>query len=305
MFINFLELEFSVENLLFLTEYIQVKNVIKRKFSIEYNEIIINHEKKKKKKRVSNKFESKKIGFDIQFPKIEDKSYDENINSMMMMNDDSNNKKHRKSTISQKHDAGHGYPISLIASKLYKDLDIIAALKLIYKKYIDYYDASFMINISSYNRDNLMFLFDDKYYNKFIKPTIINSNNSNNNSNNNNNNNKIASIIMVGSGITGGNDKNVDTDSEMEDKRNDDANNSINIGKLKARNSFRSKISLVLGRNGRNGKEDRAFIDDEFKKHEKSIQWLLMNTLPEMDAAAIEISKLMNDTFSRFRYAPV
>ena len=49
----------------------------------------------------------------------------------------------------------------------------------------------------------------------------------------------------------------------------------------------------------------KGMIDDEFKKHKQDMEWLLTRLVTEMDVAAQEVSKLMNDTFSRFKRSPM
>ena len=142
LFINYSQLEFCIENLLFLTEYMQLKDVLKRKFSIFLQ--LWNYTKNDRETR-------KRIGFNINFPSIDDGKYGQENRRLSIQ-------------IRDNHDAGHGYPVSIISKKLFNDLDVLSAFKALYYKYVDSSYAPFMINISSPTREKITMSLDHKYY---------------------------------------------------------------------------------------------------------------------------------------------
>ena len=137
-FMNHLETEFSVENLLFLTEYIQIKNVLKMKFESIFTKLNQDSDIEKK------------IGFDVSFPAIDlDENKGNNINNSAL------NLLATVTTVTTT-------PVSLMAKKLYHDLDVINAFECLYNKYIDPKNAPFMINISSIDRKRILIAFSKK-----------------------------------------------------------------------------------------------------------------------------------------------
>ena len=129
LFINHLEQEYSVENLLFLTEYVQVKTVLEYKFEI-LSQLISNNKRD--------------MGFDVKMPKIS------------------------QSLLNESGDDQFDLPLSKIAIKLYHDKNVRIAFKSLYNKYINGTNAPFMINIGSRQRNSLMELFDCRYYQKVV-----------------------------------------------------------------------------------------------------------------------------------------
>ena len=243
LFMDHLELEFSIENLLFITEYIQIKYVLSKKFD-QLNQLLSSNKN-------SNNYK-KDIGFNIKFGFVNDDSIFESYES-------------------NKNTTESGYPLSLIAKQLYNDLDIINAFKTLYKKYIDYYDASFMINISSQSRNNLMTMLDDKYYKNILKNNVDTLHDNNDNKNNNNNKN----------------------------------NNDIKLSQIKGKKRLKKTLTLTVASQSVNDyKNETSLIDQEYFKNGQSIEWLLIHLLSQMDIAALEISNLMKHTFVRFKAKP-
>ena len=260
-FMNHLSREFSVENLLFITEYIQIKNVLKQKY-YQLEEMMK---------------ENRSIRFDIKLPKYhsdenDDDNDDDNDdgtpyfddNMQFHCTDDEHDKNEKNdknphdgdddaydddklktvSNINRKRGISTPslsaeppiVPVSLIAKQLCKDLNIILAFKSLYNKYIDANHAPFMINISSTCREELMKLLDCNYYCNKIKQQKSNDN-------------KIF--------------------------------------------DHQAKVS--------SDSTNKSFIDDQWLKHRKSIDWLLVKLLVQMDCAALEISILIRQSFLRFR----
>ena len=47
---------------------------------------------------------------------------------------------------------------------------------------------------------------------------------------------------------------------------------------------------------------DQCLVELEWKKNDKSIEWLLKTLITQMDGAAAELAKCMRDSFIRFQY---
>lgn len=169
-------------------------------------------------------------------------------------------------------------PFSLIAKRLYKDDNIILAFKSLYNKYIDATNAPFCVNISSRNRVQLTHLLDSYHYQKTLKHKHRASKS------------RLSGILKPGQ-----------------------------LGRML--NSTATASSATLSVNGgsaviANKINGLAFIDVQFdemvdkqnengdkkgKINETAVSWLLKTLVAEMDKAARELSKLMDDTFNRFR----
>ena len=153
-FMNHLETEFSVENLLFITEfyYVQMKNILKQKYS-QLDEMI--------------KDNNRSIKFDVKLAILNDLRDDKiKLNAY----DDINGEK-KQSQVDSIEPAVPAVPpvvpVSLIAKRLQlsnNSNSIILAFRLLYNKYIDDNGAPFMIHISSLCRQELMISLDCKYY---------------------------------------------------------------------------------------------------------------------------------------------
>ena len=103
-------------------------------------------------------------------------------NSNQLQSHQTQSRKHRDSIIINENDninIIHNHitkiPISLIAKKLFNDLNIINAFKSLYFKYIDPQNAQYMINISSTNRFHLVNSLDSSHYKKSIAKQTINT----------------------------------------------------------------------------------------------------------------------------------
>ena len=284
-FMNFLTREFAVENLLFITEYIQIKNVLKQKYD-NFSQMMK---------------ENKSIRFDIKLPQNEIDNHDINVETKTKTETktDTDTEKTTTTSRNKKHVGNNDHrlsvaiaighmkkpsynsssfsnitdiptmPVSLIAKQLYDNFDIIIAFKSLYNKYIDEYNAPFMINISSHCRKTLMKSLDSNYFQrcmstknekgiKIIKPSLTQ-----------NISDKLKNARYRSSGSSGSN-----------------------------------------GNNGSKGSDDvmmmmkmSAFIDKDWIDNERSIDWLLVRLTSEMDTAAREISQLIQQSFVRFRKA--
>ena len=148
LFINHLEREYSCENLLFLTEYLQIKTVLEYKFEI-FDQLVQEN--------------PKGMGFDLAMPKISQNDLQTEFGSKELNSGSGSG-------------GDHDLPVSMIAKQLFNDSNVIVAFKSLYRKYIDANNAPFMINISSRQRRSLMMSLDNQYYSKTMKR----NNNSNN-----------------------------------------------------------------------------------------------------------------------------
>ena len=197
-------------------------------------------------------------------------------------------------------------PVSLIAKQLIDDLDIINAFKSLYNKYIDPNYASFMINISSRNRDNLTVSLDCRYF-KRQRPQIGTNTNTPNNCN--------ANVTTL--------TKEKALDEIQDDNQQNGSNSSTNAKKkskgsgifqlasskkptLGFRNSMRMlSLAVATYPSENESSNERALIDVQFVENNRSVEWLVLRLLTEMDLAAVEVSTLMDDTFARFKYSPL
>ena len=281
-FMNHLETEFSVENLLFVTEYVQMKHVLMQNYC-QLEQMM--------KDNISIKFDIKLPQNDLDnhddthTPEIElmqdvdivDHSHDAahgDINgdvdassdqlqskSMDHSNLGVNTSRSRLSAPSFSAELPPVVPISLIAKQLCKDLDIIVAFKSLYNKYIDADNAPFMINISSSCREELMKSLDCNYYNnmKCRRNNFMPQQ-------------KQKSLDRL-------------------DKIFTTVRTSSGIGNHKSRCNHDNESNLP----------NKSLIDDEWLQRGKSVDWLLVKLLSEMDCGARQISSLMNQSFLRFR----
>lgn len=230
-FMNHLETEFSIENLLFVTEYIQIKNVSKIKFDDIFANMYQDNNTKKK------------IEFNVPFPGIDE--------SLLLdeSNDSHNNSSDRDISIIATVNTVTTPPVSLIAKQLYNDSNIINAFQCLYNKYIDPQNAPFMINISSTDRKQISEAFTEK--------------------------NKTRSRSWIQSM------PNLHSQLMVRPERDSNAQNGTNT----------------------DGVDERILvIEEEYKKHHESIEWLLVYLLSRFDNAAREVSQLMHDAFRRYKH---
>ena len=179
------------------------------------------------------------------------------------------------------HTQDNSIPVSLIAKQLIDDLDIIGAFKSLYHKYIDPNHASFMINISSQNREKLIISLDGAFFKRRYSYLDTNATTQKRN------------IV------------------KQQEEQEPQTSSGIGMGmgrqpSLKLKKSFKmlsiavgaSQVESTLG-------NTKALIDVQYEENNQSVEWLLLRLFSEMDLAAVEVSKLMNDTFARFKYAPM
>ena len=245
-FMNHLQGEFSLENLLFITEYVQIKNILKKQ----------HHQLRKMM------LENVSIKFDVKLGQLlnDDILKDENKAEERM---------NRSGSIIN--ETPPIVPVSLIAKRLSENGDIILAFKSIYHKYIDADYAPFMINISCHCREILKNSLDCNYYKQLQKGSGGKPKSS------------FSGDKMFGmylSNFMRGNGSSVNN-HDVENKQDEKPNKE---------NKIADDTSL-----------NEAFIDCAWIENERSIEWLLIRLLAEMDRAALEVSALMNLSFLRFR----
>ena len=142
-FMNHLGKELSMENLLFIQEYVQIKQVLFDIFESIMNDIV--SESRTKLFTVKLAENSKKIPESMIGQQMKDKlsqvvKLNENVNQGGTINNNNNNNDNNK----------------LIC------VTIMQAFRKLYSKYIDSNGAVFMINISSRNRNTLKNMFDSR-----------------------------------------------------------------------------------------------------------------------------------------------
>ena len=199
-------------------------------------------------------------------------------------------------------------PESAISQQLFKSLNnidmidsqvsivsnhIILAFRSIYHKYIDSYNATFMINISSRHRTQLRNLFDSDYYFQYCaNSTDVNDSNDEKNN------------------APGRHRKRRTFDTwnqflqsfSSRHKLNNNLNNKSFIN-----DELKREIIKCYNNNNCNENMDQVKINDCVNdnngemKDRKIYKWLLSTMMKSMGPCAYEISYLMNDTFLRFR----
>ena len=294
-FINHLESEFSVENLLFITEYIQIKNLLKQRYNSIWQQLI------------NDKKHASKIKFNVLLPTSNKDIVYGGINSISPINKSklnplilgsnvfSSDNEAATQNINDMNNSSNsndnGIPVSKIVQKLMQvfaandssrmkekahnnnsnndnhtqdGFNIIWAFQSLYNKYVNGNGAPFMINIASNTRQQLMISLDNGYYrrSKGLRSK-----------NNNLMSKSIKSLLSI---------------VNLSDNSNNNNNNN----------------NQLTNDDDDNNEKTSSFIQDKFCKEGKcEMEWLLIELMGEMDQAAIEISKLMNDSFARFNYS--
>ena len=220
---------------------------------------------------------SKQISFFCKLPETSCKIWDYHITIEKERQRQKQNQCKRENTMGNNNNnmsgpLGLAIPISIIAVQLCVEKDIICAFKRLYCKYIDPNNACFMLNISSMNRESLITLLDSKYYNNHIRKQYSS---------------KLVATKSIKQLLTFGGNGNGNGNGNSGGTNINNDNDNSNINK-----------SLCSEK-----KNDRSMIDEEYEKHNESKEWLVKQLLIEMDRVAIEISQLMHDSFTRFKYA--
>ena len=156
-FMNHLETEFSVENLLFITEYVQIKQVLMIKYP----------------QSRSMMKENALIKFDIKLPQNNtdcDYDYDEK-NSILEIEMKQSNPNSNRAVSVETPPTMH---VSRIAKQLCQDSNVIITFRSLYNKYVDENNAPFMINVSSICREELIKSLDCNYYQDVSKTNTTN-----------------------------------------------------------------------------------------------------------------------------------
>ena len=305
-FMDYLAREFSTENLLFITEYIEVKKVLMDYFPHILDKLKQEHgsecgffvefatltsdEYKSLETRANGTYTItdtvKKFsgGFGSQLASVsttaDASNIDENPDSTLasenhfiqsLIGRQLANQLFKLTTISvpsvsgdHDHDHNHGDGVGINCNYYSKENIIavgdciVSAFSCIYSKYVDDYDASFMINISHRNRQALLKLFNCNYYDRWQK-SLKNSLNSADGSSNKSMVKKDASQYM----------------------------NRMAMVNYLLRNEIENANDSTLNNN-----------KDEF---DKQIECLLKLLIESMEKAVKEVSNLMQDSFFRFR----
>ena len=312
-FMDYLAREFSTENLLFITEYIEVKKVL-----MDYFPHILDKLKQEY---------ATECGFFVEFATLtsdEYKSLETTANSGFVGQLIGANNAADASNINQnemqfiqsligKQLADQLFKLKTIAAPGVNrtrdeddigavDIDyncskeniiavgdcIVSAFSCIYSKYVDDYDASFMINISHRNRQSLLKLFDYKYYDKWRKNLKNNVNNTDG---------SIDKAMMKQVGRQRNQSifaklRNIASNVEKSDEEKSNENSNDRMNRI-------AMANYLLREHIANEPNDTRFTNkDEF---DKRIEWLLKLLIENMENAVKEVSNLMQDSFFRFK----
>ena len=145
---------------------------------------------------------------------------------------------------------------------------IISSFVEIYKKYISH-SAEYEINIRSYVRHGLIILLDEQFYsNRFRRSVASTSWNSTINHDNSNQNYYLDNKDIVVTGEASGHASTVGIESQLE--------------------------AYISGKDGSKNENHNHNQNDVIK-------WLLTQLIVTMEAAILEISSLMHDSYSRYK----
>ena len=154
--------------------------------------------------------------------------------------------------------------------------EIIDTFRQLFQKYVDAQRAVFMINISSGKRNELMRLFDTRYYNSFkMKQNKINSQGVSNTK-------RIFNVSLLtqrSNQLASGSDRN-------------DAN------AVRQRSMINEKLDERILRLKSSATSD---FNNETELQRAVLKWLLLTIMETFEGSVREIAFLMNDSFSRFR----
>ena len=203
-------------------------------------------------------------------PKIKNKNKDNKKDKLVMVDNDS--ECDEKDHITK-------IPISLIAKQLFSDLNVINGFRSLYTKYIDPSNASFMINISSQNRQNLINLLDSRHYQRLHQTRR-----------------KVPSVRALIRKVSRGQSlRDLGLNEQIKD--NSDGDNDVKEDSAQSEQRVKKKK--------KSGK-DYSLVNEQYERHKyknrtNAMEWLLKTLTIDMDLAAKEISVLMNDSFTRFK----
>lgn len=327
-FINHLEQEFALENLAFVTEYAQVKHVLIKHFKQLMNELMSDATLQVGfNLDLPNKDDSNTIPKSLIAAKLDDM-----IEQTMSDKSDKSDKNDK---------INNSASITIICDNTQQIKDIcyiiIDSFVAIYTKYIKT-SAELEINISSQQRDNLRMILDLKYYYQIESKFQSKSNTSSDiiqksNSLSNSIKTKIQQIRTVPQ-LQLPKNKHVQSTLYNYQKHNNDNNSNEfvdhvasvteekqsldrhNYGnqELKRENNKENDVFAKL----KNAKLDRVLIHDQLDKQLKQamsanslgnsdeqetkvMKWLLVQLMYTTERAVIEISRLMHQSFLRFR----
>ena len=309
-FMDYLASEFSTENLLFITEYIEVKKVLMDHFPHILDKLKNEH--------------TRECGFFVEFATLGSDEY-ENLEaranggiktfSSGLGSLFSGSNGHDDAVLSKENvDSALAPEMQLIQSFIARKLAdhllkltttpinasyekndngivngnysyskqntiavgdcIIRAFSCIYSKYVDDYGASFMINISHRNRQSLLKLFDYKYYEKWQK----NSNASNADES------VIQQVARERNQSIFVKLRNIASNEQELNENNNDKDVKMAVANYLLRNEIANDASC----------NTKAEFDTR-------IEWLLKVLIKDMEKAVKEVSNLMQDSFFRFR----
>ena len=274
-------------------KYVQMKNVLKHKFPM-FKDLMT---------------KNKSVGFDVILPgvtsslfinKLENLKLEDNSNQNLNPKIKNKNKDNKKDKLvmvdndSECDEKDHitKIPISLIAKQLFSDLNVINGFRSLYTKYIDPSNASFMINISSQNRQNLINLLDSRHYQRLHQtrrkvPSVR------------------ALIRMVSHGHSA---KSVELNKQIQGAsvETGDATGGQSETTIEIDSTQEQQQQQQQTKKRKNMGKDYSLVNEQYERHKyknrtNAMEWLLKTLTIDMDLAAKEISVLMNDSFTRFK----
>ena len=289
---NYLAKEFAMENLLFLQEYIQIKNVLKKYFGEIMNQL--------NKSNVYTKYKLKLPETNSNMNSIH--YFPQSIIAQRLNN---SLEKFLVDDIDIKDDKFDNSKTLIVCKH------IILAFKSIYYKYIDDSDAIFMINVSSPSRNKVTKLLDADYYldhqqdqSDIISPSIdFEENSKNDNINSNYNFNVRRSISKRFTSLS----NTLNRFWKQTEKQIESAiyNTSMIDTQLKVLStSFKVDWTVDLDHGSKSHDDDQNSNNKIYTKLEWQnavYTWLLEQLISTMEPNVYEISSLINDSFSRFR----
>ena len=307
---NHLEKEWSMENLLYLQEYIQTKNVLNDLFEPILKRIYSKQKHNSRNRRVLRELKLPPSTKTNRHPSASSSTIPESVIAKTLRNEINNffnyNDKDNKKNISPGNEALLTFSLAISDSnananvginlnsnsncKKEKKIDVISqsicikiigAFSQLYYKYIDTDASIYMINISSRNRKRMEYLFDVYYY----KDTIAKEKKKKQKEKRkltNDTKEKFSFAFPNGFGMGG-----------LKGQMFDFGKDKVGIKeKLEMVSFIKHHLKVYINEDAING-ENKTEID--------LIEWLLNEIIPAMDACLVEIIYLMDDAFRRFK----
>ena len=321
-----LEQEFALENLLFVTEYIQVKHVLLKHFKTVMNNLI--EDNNNYNNNINNKVG---FAFDLDYDShsIPQSLMALKLNTAIKNISDtygSSNKNGANVNVNVKNQeksngTGSGCDFEIKITRL--GYEIIDSFVAIYNKYIKA-GSDLEINIASRQRERLKLMLDTKYAN-------INWNKNHNNNDNNNSTNldtltekptvgstfsitiiETIQILRTKSGNLinnniSNNDKanklgnQVMEDMKIRDVSDANENSSLELEELQTSKEERVLIHNTFDHELQRRLQAAKHLNRGLMDESLLIKWLLLELMKAMEPAVREVCKLMNHSFLRFR----